>query len=502
MQQSTDPLSVADRGVESMRARRNDRWYPLVHIAARAGWINDPNGLVHFGGRYHVYFQHNPFGSEWGSMHWGHVSSPDLVHWRHEPVAMAPELEAERDGVFSGSAVVLPDGAGIAVLYTGHHWQAPDRARQAQCLATSSDGMTFDKHGVVIDPPEEMADFRDPKVWRTGDRWYMVLGASPLDPDDGRRHAEVWLYSSEVRGPGALTDWRFDGVLYRSRTEGAFMAECPDFFPLGDRWVLTYCAMGTRPRGHLDRNVNNSRYVVGEWAPGRAFRPVTEEVPCDWGHNYYAPQTMEAPDGRRLVWGWMSSIGQPEPVAADDGWCGQLTLPRELDLGPGDAVLTRPARELTQLRRSTVQAGPLTLAENAEESLAADIQDAAEIELEIDLAHSTAERITLAVHRTPDGHETLVVWDAQSGRIAVDRGRAGAGHRGYRSAPCAPDADGLLRLRVFLDRGSVEVFIGDGDQVISSAVYPPSGPRAVALGAECGEALVTALRIHRLDKIF
>lgn len=502
MQQTADPLSAADRGVVRMHATRNDRWYPLVHIAARAGWINDPNGLVHLAGRYHVYFQHNPFGSQWGLMHWGHVSSADLVHWRHEPIALAPELEAERDGVFSGSAVALPDHQGIAVLYTGHRWLAPGLAQQVQCLATSTDATTFVRHGVVIEPPEQMADFRDPKVWRTGNRWYLVLGASPLDPADGRRHAAVWLYSSDLQGPGALRSWRFEGVLYRSPIDEVFMAECPDFFPLGDRWVLSYCAMGTRPHGYLDRNVNNARYVVGDWAPGRAFTPVTGELPCDWGHSYYAPQTMQSPDGRRLVWGWMGSFGRPEPVSQSDGWCGQLTVPRELDLGPGDAVLTRPVRELTALRRSSCDLGPITVAANTERSLAADLPGAAEIELALDLAHSDAERITLAVHRTPDGHQTLVVWDGQSGRVHLDRGRSGAGDRGSRSAPCAPDAEGLLRLRVFLDLGSVEVFVGDGDQVISSMVYPPQGPRAVAICAECGDARLAALRIHHLDAIF
>ena len=137
-----EQLERAEQGVAALLAERNERWYPTFHIAAKAGWINDPNGLSYFNGRYQVYFQHHPFGTQWGPMHWGHVSSEDLVTWRREPIAMAPSIEADRDGVFSGSAVVGDDGK-LYAYYTGHRWRnginEDEGNLQVQCLATSRD---------------------------------------------------------------------------------------------------------------------------------------------------------------------------------------------------------------------------------------------------------------------------------------------------------------------------------------------------------------------------
>ena len=167
-----EQLERAEAGVAKLLEGRSDRWYPLFHIAAKAGWINDPNGLSYFNGRYHVYFQHHPFGTQWGPMHWGHVSSEDMVTWRREPIAMAPSIEADRDGVFSGSAVVSDDNQLVA-YYTGHRWRngvnEDEGNLQVQCMAVSDDGITFEKTGVIVECPEGLLHFRDPKVWRMGD---------------------------------------------------------------------------------------------------------------------------------------------------------------------------------------------------------------------------------------------------------------------------------------------------------------------------------------------
>src|SRR6478609_5592988 len=142
-----DALARAEEGVRRLEATRNDRWYPKFHIAATAGWINDPNGLCHFNGRYHVYCQHNPFDSNWGLMYWGHVSSSDLITWRREPIALAPSVEEDRDGVFSGSAVVSDDGELIAYV-PGVGWRngvnEDEGSLQVQFMGVSEDGVVFE----------------------------------------------------------------------------------------------------------------------------------------------------------------------------------------------------------------------------------------------------------------------------------------------------------------------------------------------------------------------
>ena len=254
-------LARADQGVAEQAATRLDRWYPTFHVASPGGWINDPNGLCHYNGRWHAFFQLHPFGTQWGPMHWGHASSADLAHWRPEPVALAPSLEAERAGVYSGSALIGPDGL-LYAFYTAHRWRngvnEDDGNLEVQCLATSADGIRFEKRGVVVGNPEGLRDFRDPKVWRQGDAWLMVVGRrSP----DGR--GEIVLHRSED-----LLSWRPAGVLYRHPDPSVYMLECPDFFELeapdgARRWVLCFSAMGARPSGYRFRNFNNAGYLVG-----------------------------------------------------------------------------------------------------------------------------------------------------------------------------------------------------------------------------------------------
>ena len=157
----TYTISRAEQVLQTQRQALNLRWYPHYHLAARAGWINDPNGLVWFDGWYHAFYQHHPYSTQWGPMHWGHARSKDLVHWEHLPVALAPEGPEDKDGCFSGSAVV--DGDTLALIYTGHkfHGDPGDEANlyQVQCLATSRDGIHFERQGMVVDTPPGMHHF-------------------------------------------------------------------------------------------------------------------------------------------------------------------------------------------------------------------------------------------------------------------------------------------------------------------------------------------------------
>ncbi|WP_435367539.1 glycoside hydrolase family 32 protein, partial [Klebsiella pneumoniae] len=208
-------LALAQSALEKLCARRGNAWYPIFHLAPPAGWMNDPNGLIYFNGRYHAFFQHHPASAYQGPMHWGHATSTDMLHWQHEPVALAPGDKYDRDGCFSGSAV--DDDGVLSLIYTGHIC-LEDRGndsiiREVQCLATSHDGIHFEKQGCVLTPPEGIMHFRDPKVWHEEGSWWMVIGAR-----DASDNGQVLLY----RGT-SLRDWHLEHVLAHSAAGESYM---------------------------------------------------------------------------------------------------------------------------------------------------------------------------------------------------------------------------------------------------------------------------------------
>lgn len=256
----SDPMSAAieqaQQALNTGRARVVDDYRPGYHLAPPAGWMNDPNGVVYFRGEYHVFYQHYPFDAKWGPMYWGHAKSADLVHWQHLPIALAPGDEVDRDGCFSGSAVVHGDT--LALIYTGHAWlgEVGDERfiRQVQCLATSVDGIHFVKHGAVIEaaPHASIMHFRDPKVWRQDEHWYLIAGArledQPLLP----------LYRS-----ADLHTWEFLDYVASGSDGDGYMWECPDLFRLDGRDVLLYSPQGMPAQGYAQLNKYHTGYRVG-----------------------------------------------------------------------------------------------------------------------------------------------------------------------------------------------------------------------------------------------
>ncbi|MGJ9530262.1 glycoside hydrolase family 32 protein [Actinotignum sp. GS-2025a] len=504
-------LARARTANAQLAAAVNPRWYPRFHIAAPAGWINDPNGLVDTGEELHVFFQHHPYSTEWGPMHWGHVVSRDGATWERRPLALAPSLEADRDGVFSGSALQAPCGH-LEVFYTGNRNVAeppageppvtgelptgdtdstaaapPASCGQSQCRAISRDGVTFEKKGVVVPTPEGVRDFRDPKVWRHGDTYRMVVGVQSRD-----RRGEVWMYTSPD-----LARWTFDRVLYRHPDPRVFMLECPDFFPLGDTWVLIFSPMGIRPEGFAHCNVNSAGYLLGSWRLGESFEPGAPYRTLNWGHSFYAPQTCLI-NGQRTLVGWMGSFGRA-PASAADGWSGQLTVPMSVHLESGELCL-RPASTLARLRGRCLWNDDAALSASAPTLLARDITAA---DISVTLLAGECERLRLRIGS--DTSSVSIIVDRNSGTIGVDRGAA-VGNLGYRAAPWAPayrlwgerageiaDSAPLAELsfRVLVDAGSVEVIAGNGERVLSSLAFV-EGKRDVTLLAEEGDITVAA----------
>ena len=475
-------LAQADHAVEALRAQRQDDYYPQFHLAAAAGWINDPNGLVYINGVYHAFYQHHPYDQNWGPMHWGHATSRDLAHWQHQPIALAPGESYDKDGCFSGCAV--NDNGVLTLLYTGHVWLGKegddDQVREVQCLATSEDGVNFVKHGPVLLPPEGIQHFRDPKVWRAADRWWMVVGTK----ENGLGQARLYR-SNDLR------DWQFDRVLAGAQsTHQGYMWECPDFFPLGEKQVLLFSPQGLTAQGYRNRNRFQSGYLLGHWRPDEDFSVTQSFCELDGGHDFYAPQTFTAADGRRMLFAWMDMWESPMP-SKPHGWAGALTLPRELTLSCEGNVLMNPARELTALRGEQ-QSFDAVSVRNQRQVLTDGVQ---ELALTLNVAASDAERYGIVI-----GTAARLYVDNQTHRLVLERFSEDPGLCGCRSVPL-PEAN-ILSLRVFIDRSSLEVFVNHGEACLPSRIYPTDGQRSVTLFAEGGLAQFGAAQAWELESIW
>ena len=329
-----------------------DPMRPQYHLQPTRGWMNDPCGPIYWKGKYHMFFQYNPHAAVWGDMHWAHASSPDMIHWHREPIALAPTPGGpDQDGCFTGTAVVA-DGK-PTFLYTGVRKVPPDQAtlrdgnsnlRETQCLAIAEDDALLHwrklPQPVIAAPPAgmEVTGFRDPSPWRDekDNQWYMVV-ASGLRGVGGN----VLLYTSPD-----LRQWQYLHPLAQGKWSGKTgpnpvgtgeMWECPDFFPLGDRHVLIHSTEGKTiwQIGTLDRAT-------------MLFHAETEGI-LDHG-AYYAPKTQLDAHGNRILWGWIQET-RPQAEYSAAGWSGMMSLPRRLSIASG-ALVMEPAPEIASLRTS------------------------------------------------------------------------------------------------------------------------------------------------------
>ncbi|MHB2057460.1 sucrose-6-phosphate hydrolase [Pantoea dispersa] len=436
----------------------SDPHYPGWHLAPVTGLLNDPNGFIHFAGRYHLFYQWNALGCKHQHKCWGHWSSADLLHWQHEPIALMPDEEYDRSGCYSGSAV--DDNGALTLIYTGNVKFADGSRTAWQCLAVQNAQGGFDKLGPVIALPDGYTGHvRDPKVWRHGEHWFMVLGAQ-----DQQKQGKVLLLRS-----ADLREWHNLGEIAGSGLNGlaaaSYMWECPDMFTLGDTTFLICCPQGLAREQHRFLNAHPSAWLSGDLDYANARFSHGELHELDAGFEFYAPQTTLTADGRRLLVGWMGVPDGEEmlqPTVAN-GWIHQMTCVRELGTRDG-RLFQRPVTELQALR-STEQhyQGP---------AADAPVIDAQRLELLLsgqgDITLNFADRLRLE-------------WRADGLRLAR---RSLANDewqfRYWRGA--------VSQLQLLCDHSSVEIFINEGEGVMSSR-YFPAHPAQLTL---TGHAEVTA----------
>ncbi|WP_112197151.1 sucrose-6-phosphate hydrolase [Rahnella sp. NRRL B-41462] len=419
-----------------------DPYRPGWHLAPPVGLLNDPNGFIQHNGRFHLFYQWNPLACAHGAKFWGHWSSADLLHWQHEPLALAPSEEYETHGCYSGSAVT--DNGQLTLIYTGNV-KYPDGSRTAfQCLARENAEGEFDKTGPVFNLPQGYTGHvRDPKVWWHDKHWYMVLGAQDLS-----LQGKVLLLRSDD-----LSAWDLLGEIAGSGLHGlgefGYMWECPDLFRLAENDILICCPQGLAAESDRYLNTFQSGYFVGQLDYANATFTHGDFAELDLGFEFYAPQTTQTDDGRRLLIGWMGIPDGDEffQPTIQNGWLHTLTCPRELTLVAGK-IIQKPVRELQQLRRD-------------EQTW----QGIADYCLPLDITHAETEIVTEHPFIADFGGDMTLSFDGEWLRLSRKNRRTGEPeHRVWQGQ--------LRKLTVLSDASSLEIFINDGEAVMSARYFP------------------------------
>lgn len=515
-----DPPSAASPAASGAAGVETSQWRPALHYTPQRNWMNDPNGLVYYEGKYHLFYQYNPEGIDWGNMSWGHATSTDLIHWDEQPVAM-PETDAEE--IFSGSIVVdkdntsglgTPGKPALVALYTSV--DKKDGARpagtQAQSVAVSKDGGdTWQRVGAapVLSLNPASKQFRDPKVFWYGPGGYWVMAAVVADAQ------VVKLYKSTN-----LLDWNFLSDFGNAGARDGLW-EMPDLFPLpvdGDaarsKWVML---VNINPGGIAGGS--GAQYFVGEF-DGVTFRPEgnapagSEPDKYDWidrGPDFYAVGTVaNAPGPKPVAVAWMSNWNYAQ-AAPTSPWRGAMALPRELSLKTLDGKVKLTSQPVAQVNalvdaqaakgeswaadRIDVDPGTHALPEETRGTVQA---------IDLTIEPGKATKAGLTVRGSADGkRKTVISYNPATQRLELDRSASNAITFSDKFSPTSGAplrmVDGRVKLRVVIDNGSVEIIDSSGAAVLTALVFPGADDDRTALFSEGNAAAFQEVKVSSLS---
>lgn len=479
-------LSAAQASTnEELQARlAADPLRPQFHLLPARNWMNDPDGPIFWNGRYHMFFQYNPNAAVWGDMHWAHAVSPDMVHWKHLPVALAPTPGGyDADGCFTGSAV--DDNGTATFIYTGVKSVPATEAtlrdgvhnfREVQCLATSHDPLLRSWKKLpqpILQPPNDpkLTGFRDPCLWRDGKSWYMGIGSGQK-----RVGGQVLLYKSEDlrrwQYLHPLASGKWNGIHSINPVDSGEMWECPDFFPLGGKHLLFYST---------ERNVY---WETGELDPKElVFHPEKRGL-LDYG-DYYAPKSQLDANGNRILWGW---IPEQRPDFEAAGWAGCMSLPRILGLGKDGGLEMRFAPATQALR------GKEFSAPEKSESPADTAAGFSSIRIP-----SASFELQFQAAANPFHME---ITDGKAALISINYSPERTGAECIINFPQVPlpPREGPFTFHIFVDGSVAEVCINQRIALTTRVYHVPAGPLRIS-AAVADSGTISAFRIWEVKPI-
>ncbi|MBG9658021.1 sucrose-6-phosphate hydrolase [Cytobacillus firmus] len=436
------------------------------HLMPPVGLLNDPNGLIQFKGTYHVFYQWNPFDTAHGAKYWGHYTSRNLIHWKEEPIALAPDQWYDRNGCYSGSAIEF-DGK-LYLFYTGNVKNEDGRRETYQCLAVSEDGIHFDKKGPVLELPKGYtAHFRDPKVWEKNGSFYMIVGAQTLKQEGAAvLFASKDLYHWEEKG-------KIAGAWMNGLEDFGYMWECPDLFELDGQEILLVSPQGLEPSGYEYHNLFQSGYFAGKLDYEKAIFNHGSFAELDRGFDFYAPQTFKDDSGRRILYGWMGITDEDESSqpTVSYRWIHALTMPRVLDMKNG-RLIQIPVEELKKLRKDKTELHDVEI--NGER-------------LQLDgIGGKTAELLLKFFKnirfKMDFRNEASLTYNPDQKEIQLHRRNVRTGMQESRICKISS----LSKLHVFMDQSSLEIFINGGEEVFTARYFPDPEDETIFFSGDAG----------------
>ena len=425
----------------------------------------------------------------WGPMHWGHSKSKDMIKWQQLPVAMAPDSKYDIDGCFSGSAI--EDNNKHILMYTGvvdkKNENGEHYVRQVQCIAIG-DGENYfklDSNPVITDEllPEgsSFEDFRDPKIWKEDGDFYSVVASRSKDGS-----GQILMFKSEN-----LKTWELVTILDKSENKLGRMWECPDFFNIDGKNVLVISPQEVRATKDGFHNGNNTAFLIGEYdKENKKFNREKTKV-IDFGLDFYAPQTFEDKDGRRIMIGWMHSW-ENRIIPNEFKWCGMMTIPREIRIKDNNVIQT-PIKEIENYYGDTVKYEKITI----DKEVSLEGINGRVLDMTLDIDASKAEEFEIKFAKNNE-YETIIRYYSKRNTIEFDRSYSGKyGDILHKREMKVKDNDGKLRMRLVLDKYSAEIFANDGEQVMTSTFYTPLDAQDITLSSK-GKSILS-IEKHKID---
>ena len=442
---------------------------PKYHFIAPANWMNDPNGPIYYKGEYHIFYQHNPYGAQWGNVHWGHAKSKDLVQWEHLPIALIPSVDKGETHCFSGSCIVIDNTP--TILYTSLGPNKPPATKAEQWIATSSDDMVswqkYENNPVLtqkIHKKLDVRDWRDPFVWKENNEWYAVLGGHLINP----RRPVVLLYKSSD-----FYTWEFIGPLCIEDRKKGKNWECPNFFPIKDKYILI-----VSPH-------NKVIYAVGDYN-NNSFTP-NHWYALDHGRLFYATNEMKDPRNRIILWAWIRATGIK-------GWNGCLSLPRILSLSPDNKLKYAPLPELEKLRKKHYKFSNIVISQNFNEILKKIRSKHLEIAIEFELLDAKSFGIQLFNSDSKSINQAESIGYDQSNKILW----SGKDKVNF----ILENNSKKLNLHIFIDNSIIEVFANHRECITGQIISKRNLPFNIDLFTTGGKVKVNSLDIWEIKSIW